>query len=246
MSIYSIFYEKLPYRMEILLPQKKGKLITFLNPFYIEKQKKQLDLYSKFDYICSDGMLPIALNRFWNKRKSIRISFDMTSLAKCVFEYLSVSQQGTFFIGASQENINKFVELIKKSYSMNISGWHHGYIKGKFDIMAKKIKQSGAEIVIIGMGAPLQDEFAVYLEESGFEGTVYTCGGFFHQTTERINYYPEWINRWNLRTFYRLIHERYVWGRIIKYYPRFVINYSLFLVKLHFPKYSGKHSLYGS
>lgn len=39
MSIYSIFYEKLPYRMEILLPQKKGKLITFLNPFYIEKQK---------------------------------------------------------------------------------------------------------------------------------------------------------------------------------------------------------------
>lgn len=62
----------------------------------------------------------------------------MTSLAKCVFEYLSVSQQGTFFIGASQENINKFVELIKKSYSLNISGWHHGYIKGKFDIMAKK------------------------------------------------------------------------------------------------------------
>lgn len=47
MSIYSIFYEKLPYRMEILLPQKKGKLITFLNPFYIEKQKKQLDLFSK-------------------------------------------------------------------------------------------------------------------------------------------------------------------------------------------------------
>lgn len=233
MSIYSIFYEKLPHEMEILLPQKKGKLITFLNPFYIEKQKSQLNLYSKFDYICSDGMLPIILNRFWNKSKSIRISFDMTSLAKSVFEYLSISQQGLFFIGATQENINSFIKTVKRSYNLNISGWHHGYIKGNFDIVVKEVITSGAEIVVVGMGAPLQDEFAVYLKESGFKGTIYTCGGFFHQTTERINYYPEWINRWNLRTFYRLVHERYVWGRIIKYYPRFIINYSLFLIKMH-------------
>lgn len=233
MSIYSIFYEKLPHKTEILLPRKEGKLITFLNPFYIEKQKSQLDLYSKFDYICSDGMLPIILNRFWNKRKSLRISFDMTSLAKSVFEYLSISQQGLFFIGSSQESINRFVKTVKGSYNLNILGWHHGYIKGNFDFVVREVIASGAEVVVVGMGAPLQDEFAVYLKESGFAGTIYTCGGFFHQTTERINYYPEWINRWNLRAFYRLIHERYVCGRIVKYYPRFIINYSLFLIKLH-------------
>lgn len=233
MSIYSVFYEKLPHKAESLLPVIPGKSITFLNPYYIEILKERTDLYKNFDYICSDGMLPIALNRLWGKEKSVRISFDMTSLAKIVFDYLSHSGQSVYFIGSNPEHIEKFIETIYQNYPLlNIKGWHNGYIKGQFTIEAQKIIATGAEIVIIGMGAPLQDEFALVLRKQGFTGTIYTCGGFFHQTTERINYYPTWINRWNLRTPYRLMHERYVWIRVLKYYPRFLIKYSLFLMKL--------------
>lgn len=235
MSIYSIFYEKLPHEMELLLPDKKGILVTFLNPYYIEILKDRIDLYCNFDYICSDGMFPVFLNRIWGMNKSKRISFDMTSLAKEVFEKISLSKQGIYFLGSNQENIENFVKTVIQNYTnLNIRGWHHGYIKDEYDFVVQDIINSGAEIVIIGMGAPLQDEFAVYLRNSGFGGIIYTCGGFFHQTTVRINYYPEWINRWNLRTLYRLIHERYVLGRVLKYYPRFIIRYSCFLLKMKF------------
>lgn len=247
MSIYSIFYKKLPHSFDELLPSQKGLTITFLNPYYIELLKDKYFMYEDFDYICSDGMFPIILNKIWGKSKSIRISFDMTSLAKMVFEYLAKSGLSIFFLGSSQLCIDKFIRVIKTNYkTLNIAGWHHGYIKNEFDFMVAYIIASGAEVVVIGMGAPLQDEFAIYLRRKGFLGNIYTCGGFFHQTTEKINYYPSWVNNWNLRTFYRLIHERYVWGRVLRYYPRFMINYSLFLIKSHQAKFnmeiSYKHS----
>lgn len=230
MSIYSVFYEKLPLCIEELLPSRKGQSITFLNPYYIELLKDKVFLYEQFDYICSDGMVPIMLNNIWGKSKSVRISFDMTSLAKRVFDYCQKSKQSIFFLGSSQDSIDKFVKVIKTNYNtLNIAGWHHGYIKNEIDSVIDCILKSGAEVAVVGMGAPLQDEFVIYLRKKGFVGNIYTCGGFFHQTTEKINYYPKWVDTWNLRTFYRLIHERYVLKRVLKYYPRFIISYSLFL-----------------
>lgn len=232
MSIYSIFYEKLPSCKADVLPCVKGKIVTCLNPYYIEKLKRMSGLYERFDYICSDGILPIWLNRLYGGRRTERISFDMTSLAKYVFEYCSANGIGIYFVGAKEEEMGRFVKIISESYpDLGIRGWHHGYIKDQFDNVTDAVIRSGAGVAVIGMGAPMQDEFALHLLHRDFTGTVYTCGGFFHQTTERLNYYPAWINRWHLRTLYRLFHERYVWGRLFRYYPGFVIHYSWFLWK---------------
>jgi len=67
------------------------------------------------------------------------------------------------------------------------------------------------DVVVVGMGALVQDRFAVLLRDLGCRSSIYTCGGFLHQTINRINYYPKWINRLHLRTLYRLIKEPYVW-----------------------------------
>lgn len=233
MSIYSIFYNKLPSCKEDVLPSpEKGKIITFLNPFYLEKLKLHTNLYAQFDYICSDGILPIFLNRIWHLPKSTRLSFDMTSLAKDVFECHFPKR--IYFIGSTQENIEKFVSLIKHTYpKINICGFHHGYIRC-FNSVGKEILNCNPNIIVIGMGAPLQDEFAIHLKEIGYQGTIYTCGGFFHQTTKVINYYPNWINKLNLRALYRILKEPYVISRIIRFYPNFIIHYSTFLLNMKF------------
>lgn len=232
-TIYSIFYEKLPFHINDLLPENEGKLITFLNPYYIELLRNNPNLYQKFDYICSDGMIPIILNRIWKHPKSFRISFDMTSLAKKLFERIEQTKESVYFIGSKQTDIDMFVQNIQKQYSqINIIGYNHGYIKNKIEKTADKIISSNPDIIIIGMGAPMQDEFAILLHNRGFKGTIYTCGGFFHQTTKKINYYPTWINKLNLRTPYRLVKEPYVLKRVIRYYPPFLFRYSLFLLNL--------------
>ena len=156
MSIYSIFYGKLPSCKEDVFPSDKGKIVTFLNPYYLEKFKLDTTLYAKFDYICSDGILPIFLNKFFGCSKSTRISFDMTSLAKNVFEQDSRNiSLNIYFIGSTQENIESFVTLVKQIYpKINVCGFHHGYIKDFSDI-SKVIIDANPNIVIIGMGGAL-------------------------------------------------------------------------------------------
>ena len=241
MNLYEIFYSKLPERLEELLPNESAKYITFLNPYYIEKYPDTEKLYEQFDYICSDGMVPIFMNKLFGQGRSWRCSFDMGSLAAKVFQWLAENKRTVYFLGTTNEKLKSFTQIIQKSFpALKISGTHHGYIKGMEEIVVKDILQRGPDVVVVGMGAPLQDEFSMRLKDAGFHGTVYTCGGFMHQTSEKLNYYPEWINRWNLRTFYRLARERYVWGRVLKYYPKFVLKYSFFLLAAKCMKKSGK------
>ena len=235
-SLYQQFFNKLPIDIACLLPTGSSKLVTFLNPYYIEKLKHGVsDVYRQFNFICSDGIVPIILNSMLSSKSSPRISFDMTSLAPKVFEKAIESNYSIYFLGSTEENICSFVRIISTYYpQLKIVGCNHGFIKGKYKEHAQIIIDSGADIAILGMGAPQQDEFAVFLKDQGFNGTIYTCGGFIHQTVSKLHYYPKWIDKYNLRTFYRLLKERYVWGRLFRYYPKFIINYSCFLFSIRF------------
>jgi len=234
MRIYDVFYSKLPNVESELLPKGKAKFITFLNPYSIEKFSDRTELYSRFDYICSDGIFPILLHKIWRIKKSKRISFDMGSLAPVVFQWLVDNDKTVYFLGTTEENLRNFEKVITKNYStLRIIGSHHGFIKGQEEEVVREIVSLNPCVVVIGMGAPFQDTFAMRLKDSGFQGTAYTCGGFMHQSSERLNYYPKWVNRWNLRTFYRFTREWYTWKRALKY-PRFFIKYSIFLLNTKF------------
>lgn len=231
MSLYQIFYDKLPINWHQVMPDDNPKLVTFLNPSYIEQLKDKSEIYNRFDYICSDGMFVIELQKLWGKNKSERISFDMSSLAAKVFHKAQEKGLSIYFIGSTKEMIGKFINQIKKAYpKLIICGFSNGYIKDKIEETAQNVISYNPDIVVAGMGAPLQDQFLIKLRDIGFKGTGYTCGGFIHQTSDRIQYYPYLIQKLGLRTPYRLVKEPYNWGRV-KYYFLFMFNYSKFLLK---------------
>jgi UDP-N-acetyl-D-mannosaminuronic acid transferase (WecB/TagA/CpsF family) len=80
---------------------------------------------------------------------------------------------------------------------------------------------SNPDIIFIGMGTILQETMAIDLREAGYTGAIYTCGGFLHQTKKEINFYPEFIDKLNLRFFYRLVKEEGFFKRSIRTYPEF-------------------------
>ena len=114
---------------------------------------------------------------------------------------------------------------------MIICGYHDGYIKDSWDEVIDAVIASGAKVAIVGMGAPLQEIAAVDLKKKGFVGTVYTCGGFIHQTTAKMNYYPDWVDRFNMRALYRIFHEKGMLKRFVESYPLFIISYSNYLLR---------------
>lgn len=240
-NIYQIFYSKMPSSMAEVMPKyDRCMLVTCLNPYYLIKlDESDYPLYKSFDYIASDGIGPIKMNKWFGHPKSLRISFDMSGqngndgLAGKVFEECSRLGIGLFILGSHEDAVKNFVSILSTNYPrMIISGFHNGYIKDCWDVVLEEIISSGAKVVIVGMGAPLQERVALDLKKKGFIGTVYTCGGFIHQTTSRMEYYPKWVDKYNLRAFYRIIHEKGMIPRLFETYPLFLWRYSKFLLSL--------------
>lgn len=232
-KLYQTFYDKLPNAIEDILPVYEGcKIVTCLNAYYMVKMKQgDYHWYDEFDYIPSDGMGPIILNKLCGHAKSIRLSFDLSAMAGPVFWDMIKHGESLYVLGAKPGEVEKSVETIKANFKgIKIAGCHHGYIKDCKNEIINEIKSSGAKVVIIGMGAPMQDEIAVLLKQTGFVGSVYTCGGFIHQTQNTMISFPAWTNKLGLRWLYRIFTQSGMLKRLIETYPKFVITYIWFLL----------------
>ena len=234
-KIYKKFFDKLPASLDDILPiYDKCKLVTCLNPYYMVKLKPEdYHIYEEFDYICSDGMGPLKLQKWFGHPKSVRLSFDLSTMAGPVFRDAIKNDKGLYVLGAKPGEVEKSVETIKKNFQgLQIAGFHHGYIRGEEEKIVSDIIASEAGVVIIGMGAPTQDEMAVRLKKAGLVGSVYTCGGFIHQTQDGIVSFPEWTNKLGLRWLYRLFTQKGMVKRLIETYPKFAVTYPLFLLRM--------------
>jgi N-acetylglucosaminyldiphosphoundecaprenol N-acetyl-beta-D-mannosaminyltransferase len=78
------------------------------------------------------------------------------------------------------------------------------------------------------MGIPLQEEFILALRNAGFQGVSLTCGGFLDQLVRGERYYPEWIERFELRWLYRLASEPHRLAR------RYLVEYQTFIIATGF------------
>ncbi len=211
---------------------EKGKAYTCINPYSYHIIRENPQLYCQMDGLFIDGMsMCWWIKWLWNIRIP-RLSFDMTAIAKDLFEYIDgqFQDKSIFFIGARQHEVEKSVVQIKSSYP-NIKGirYRNGYFHSEEERIAaiSEIVETDSDYVVVGMGSPLQEKFALDLMKAGYKGVVFTCGGFLHQTSRDINYYPEWVNKYNLRAFYRLFNEKGLGKRLFNV----LIEFPLLFIK---------------
>lgn len=213
---------------------KKGSIYTCINPFSYYLVRDNPEIYDKMDGLYVDGILMCKMiNWCWNKSIP-RLSFDMSGMAVELFQTLNVNSKTIYFIGAKQEYIEQSIYRIKQVFSnINILGFRNGYFSSSNERIKvlNDIICLNPDYVIIGMGAPIQEQFAIDLKNNGYKGIAFTCGGFLHQTANKLNYYPEWINRYNLRAFYRLFHEKGLWRRLWRVFLQFPILFIIDTIK---------------
>lgn len=204
-------------------------LATFLNPYSYLFFRKNHSLFSKFDVLYIDGILLVRLLGIFGVKVK-RTSFDMTSLAPEVFKESIKRKQSIYFIGSTEEAMNDFISVLAKSWpSLNIVGFRNGYFVNnrERDEAIQAILELNPEIIVVGMGTPYQEQFLLDLKTSGYKGAGYTCGGFIHQTTEKVEYYPEFFNKYHLRWLYRIYDEPKLFQRYMFYYPKSVFMFFL-------------------
>ncbi len=206
----------------------------FLNPFSYIKLRKHKDIVQHCDNIMVDGQFLVNILNFFCKKKFIRKSFDMTSLAPIVFEEAVDSNKSIYFIGSDQQSITSAVNRFKASFpDMKIYGYRNGYFSSESERnkTIHEIALLNPDIIVVGMGTPLQERFLVDLKLNSWNGEGYTCGGFFHQSAKKLNYYPEWIDRMQLRWLYRIYDEPKLFKRYAIDYLKFVFVFFIDLLK---------------
>ena len=219
----AILKSKLVENADVLISMQSG-IVTYVNPFSYLKLRKKITM-QEFDYITSDGIVVKKLSGVFLNRSVQRISPDFSSYFTELFKQVSSSNSTVYFVGTLPELIGKSIENIKDKFpTLNIVGFRDGYFKNTDDLNKhiKEIISLNPEFLIVGMGSPLQEDYLINLKHSGWKGRGFACGGFLHQVSKKADYYPNWINKMNLRWLYRIYNE----PKLIK---RYTLDYTWFL-----------------
>lgn len=200
--------------------------VIYINPYNYLFLRKNGDIIANSVGVRFDGVfMRWFMNRFVLKSRSAeRQSFDMTSLAPAILNYCSDNNKRVFFAGGEQEDIVKFIDTVEKMFpGLNIVGSCSGYLKE--DEIIDFIDESNPEVIVLGLGNIKQESVAYRLYKNNKEKLIFTCGAFITQTANTIDgkYYPKWIDKLNLRWAYRILKEKDIFLRVIKYYPIFII-----------------------
>lgn len=110
-----------------------------------------------------------------------------------------------FFYGASEESNEGARRELKKRYpDMLIAGYCNGYEDA--DVL-EKINKSGADIVFIAKGTPLQERWIISNGGKTGASVLMGVGGSFDVFSGKVRRAPDFIQRAGLEWLYRMILE---------------------------------------
>lgn len=203
-------------------------LTTFVNPAVFALIKKHTNFaktLSRFDMILPDGIgIVMAVKR----RRGLnleRVSFDSTSLALPVLALVERTRRTIALVGgAPGVAARAATHLHQKFPELRLVAELDGYGDQREKVACLRDLQP--DVVICGMGAIAQEEFLLALVDAGWCGQGFTCGGYLDQLGAGVSYYPDWVDRSNLRWAYRLAREpRRLWRRYLIDYQQFARLY---------------------
>ncbi len=211
----------------------KTNYVYYLNADTFNKAVKNkifAKILKKGNLIYPDGMsIVLTLKLMGYKTKRITAAdFIGDFLQKCQIQRLKVA-----FVGGNPGFIKKLKEKIEKNYpDLNIKlfdGYFHKN-KEKEKSLLKKLQDFSPQIILLGMGSPLQELWS-YKNLGNYKSTIWHIGAameFFAGEKRRA---PLWMQKCGLEWLHRLVSEpkrlakRYIIGN-----PFYIYNIVKFIL----------------
>lgn len=212
-------------------------ITSFVNPYSMLLLKDLPDIANDVDNWCVDGIsLVDSFNRIKIGKQVHRFSFDETSIAPNVFNFIKDRNLRVAIVGTKEEYIKKAVMVIESKYSIKVDYFRNGffYTKEEMDNCIELILNRNFDVVICGMGTVNQEKFLIDLKKKGWTNFGFTCGGYLHQIAKREKYYPFLFDRLDVRWIYRIIDEPKLFKRYLFEYPKFFIQFRSFKKEYEF------------
>jgi len=205
------FPEFIDFILEKLKDIQSGKIIivhiNLRNFYYLQKDKKLKEEIRKHCICIFEG---IGMKTgFFLKGYGILPDLNGTDLIPLLLEKISGSEFKLFFLGGESQIVEKAVqETAKKIPRLNFCGFNNGYLTENEEIETiEKINNSKTDILLVGLGFPLQEKFVLKFKDNLKVPLIWSVGGLFDTLSGNKSRAPVILRKIRLEWLYRLLLE---------------------------------------
>ena len=204
--------------------------------YLVNKNEEFRSAFNKADFIIADGFSIV-----WLIKKLYGIKIEKVVFTYSFFEDMhKIFLKGKtkiFILGSQDETIEKSFGILKNDFNINITGYSYGFFDQRNDSakIIKKINESNAEILIVGMGMPQSEIWIQENLERLNPKIIFSVGGFFDFLAQDKKMAPKWMYNSGLEWLHRLIQEP---SRLFKRYLTANSYLILYLIKNELKKWT--------
>ena len=215
----SAYYNVLKDSLENSLKQ----FIITANPEIIMHAEKDKEinkmLNDKQVSIVPDGIAVVKAARMIGNDVKERITG--VDIACKLLEMCDELKKGVYLFGATQEVIDKLVNVINQKYpSIKLLGASNGYVNDKDSVM-NKIIELEPDVVMVALGVPAQEKLIYEHYKNAKKGIFIGVGGSFDVLSGTKKRAPKIFIKTNTEWLYRIVCEpkrlKRFWNNNIKF-----------------------------
>ncbi|MGW9684612.1 WecB/TagA/CpsF family glycosyltransferase [Flagellimonas sp. 2504JD1-5] len=198
----------------------EAQITSYLNIYNYMLLRRDPETVKNIDFFTLDGIMMILFLKLFFQKSFERKAPDFSSYFVRLFSEISKNNNTIGFVGGSKEDIKAFIRTVKLNYpKLQILHAINGYYSNE-QFVIDQLLNNQPNVIIVGMGTPMQERFLVRLKQRGFKGGLYSCGAFISQTASKgRDYFPSVINKLHLRWAYRIYEDPKLFKRYALYYP---------------------------
>jgi N-acetylglucosaminyldiphosphoundecaprenol N-acetyl-beta-D-mannosaminyltransferase len=211
--------------VRMMVEQRKPRHIVTANAEIIYKAYREEDfrrLLAKADLLTADGSGVMLASRILGEPIPERVTG--VELTEQLFELAEEKGWGLYFLGASQETVEKAVlNVLSRHTRLRIVGYRHGYYSQEETAQVlSNIKTAEPDILLAALGVPKQEEFIQeHLKDLQVPVSI-GIGGTFDILAGTAKRAPVWMRRRGLEWLYRLYRQPSRYKRMLAL-PKFLL-----------------------
>lgn len=209
--------------------QASAKIGYFVNvnSFNIAMGNARLKhMINSADWVFADG----SGVRLAAKYKGIALQDNVngTDMLPLLCQAAVKANKSIYLMGAQADVARTAANNLQKQFpGLRIAGTQHGYFKAEqTDQVINRINSSNADILLVGMGSPVQEQWLHHNADKLNCSAALAVGGLFDFFSGRIPRAPIWMRELGMEWIWRLLQEPKA------KFHRYVIGNPLFLYRL--------------
>jgi N-acetylglucosaminyldiphosphoundecaprenol N-acetyl-beta-D-mannosaminyltransferase len=194
---------------------------------FLSEKPESRRTFNLFSIVVPDGIAVIYASRLFGPQLSMSNRIGADQFGPVLFRHASASRWRVFLLGAAPTVVRTASERIRDRFpDLRVAGMHDGYFPpGSSQDVIDEINASGANLLLVGMGQPAQEEWIMRHAPAIHVPVIWAVGGYFDHLARRADCYPPIIYRLRLNWAYRLLTEpRRLWKRYLFGFPLYLMH----------------------